>query len=87
MCSFDFVDQLDRVDCPVLVCVGELDPRHSGGRLTRDRRRAARWKRGGSRRLRGAGHFIWKDNPDRYWPIVTDFVTAAVGMEPREARV
>jgi pimeloyl-ACP methyl ester carboxylesterase len=85
MCSFDFVDQLDRVDCPVLVCVGELDPATPVA-ASRDRRCAARWKRA-ARGGWGAGHFIWKDNPDRYWPIVTDFVTAAVGMEPREARV
>ena len=23
-----------------------------------------------------AGHFTWKDAPDRYWPLLIDFVTA-----------
>jgi pimeloyl-ACP methyl ester carboxylesterase len=23
-----------------------------------------------------AGHFPWKDAPDRYWPLLIDFVTA-----------
>jgi pimeloyl-ACP methyl ester carboxylesterase len=24
--------------------------------------------------LEGAGHFPWKDVPDRYWPLMTEFV-------------
>jgi pimeloyl-ACP methyl ester carboxylesterase len=75
MRGFDVVDQLARVDCPTLVCVGELDPvtpvaaareivdaLPSGARLEV---------------VEGAGHFTWKDAPDRYWPLVTEFVTAA----------
>jgi pimeloyl-ACP methyl ester carboxylesterase len=27
--------------------------------------------------VEGAGHFPWKDVPDRYWPLVAEFVTAA----------
>jgi pimeloyl-ACP methyl ester carboxylesterase len=56
-----------RVDCPTLVGVGELDPvtpvaaaREIVDALPR-----------GSARLEvteGAGHFTWKDAPDRYWP-------------------
>ena len=23
-----------------------------------------------------AGHFPWKDAPDRYWPVVIDFLTS-----------
>lgn len=30
----------------------------------------------------GAGHFIWKDAPDRYWEIVRGFVAAAGASEP-----
>jgi pimeloyl-ACP methyl ester carboxylesterase len=66
--AFDVVDQLARVECPTLVCVGELDPvtpvaasREIAGALP-----------GGIARIEvidGAGHFPWKDNPDRYWPL------------------
>jgi pimeloyl-ACP methyl ester carboxylesterase len=33
---------------------------------------------GGSVRLEvleGAGRFTWRDAPDRYWPLLTEFVT------------
>jgi pimeloyl-ACP methyl ester carboxylesterase len=23
----------------------------------------------------GAGHFTWRDAPDRYWPLLTEFLT------------
>jgi pimeloyl-ACP methyl ester carboxylesterase len=56
-----------RFDCPTLVGVEELDPvtpvaaaREIVDALPR-----------GSARLEvteGAGHFTWKDAPDRYWP-------------------
>jgi pimeloyl-ACP methyl ester carboxylesterase len=26
--------------------------------------------------LEGAGHFTWKDAPDRYWPLLTEFVSS-----------
>ena len=25
----------------------------------------------------GAGHFTWKDTPDRYWPLLLEFVAGA----------
>jgi hypothetical protein len=25
--------------------------------------------------FQGAGHFTWKDAPDRYWPLLAEFVT------------
>jgi pimeloyl-ACP methyl ester carboxylesterase len=31
-----------------------------------------------------AGHFPWKDVPDRYWPLVNDFVTTTTGTKPSE---
>jgi proline iminopeptidase len=74
MRGFDVLDQLGRVDSPTLVCVGELDPvtpvaaaREIAGVLP-----------AGSVRLEvleGAGHFTWRDAPDRYWPLLTEFVT------------
>jgi pimeloyl-ACP methyl ester carboxylesterase len=71
--SFDVVDQLARIECPTLVCVGEFDPvtpvhasheivdalPHGVGRLEV---------------IEGAGHFPWKDLPDRYWSVIESFV-------------
>jgi proline iminopeptidase len=75
MRAFDVLDQLAGIHCPTLVCVGELDPvtpvaaaQEIVGALPP-----------GSARLEvidGAGHFTWKDAPDRYWPLLTGFVTA-----------
>jgi pimeloyl-ACP methyl ester carboxylesterase len=75
-------DRRDRpasVDCPTLVGVGELDPIFP---IAAAEETAAALP-GGLARLEvveGAGHFPWKDAPDRDWPLVTDFVTAT---EPR----
>jgi proline iminopeptidase len=75
---FDVLDQLAMVACPTLVCVGDVDPvtpvsaaRQIVGALPPDRARLEV--------LEGAGHFAWMDAPDRYWPVVTDFVRAASG--------
>ncbi len=74
--EFDVVDQLARIDCPTLVCVGELDPvtpvaaaREIADALPPEQTRLEV--------LQEAGHFPWKDVPDRYWPLLTEFVTAA----------
>jgi pimeloyl-ACP methyl ester carboxylesterase len=74
--GFDAVDQLAVVDCPTLVCVGELDPVTPVAAA----REIADALPAGSARLEvvaGAGHFTWKDAPERYWPLVTEFVTTA----------
>jgi pimeloyl-ACP methyl ester carboxylesterase len=75
MREFDVLDQLARVDCPTLVCVGELDPVTP---VAAARELAAALPEGSARVevVEGAGHFTWKDVPDRYWPLVNDFVTA-----------
>jgi pimeloyl-ACP methyl ester carboxylesterase len=70
---FDAVAQLAHVDCPTLVCVGELDPVTpvAAAREINDGLPE------GTARLEvieGAGHFPWKDAPDRYWPLLIDFV-------------
>jgi pimeloyl-ACP methyl ester carboxylesterase len=74
MAGFDVVDQLAGVDCPTLVGVGELDPitpvaaaREIVDALPRGRARLEV--------VEGAGHFTWHDAPDRYWPLLTEFVT------------
>ena len=71
----DIVGQLRRVDSPTLVSVGELDPvtpvaaaEEITGALPE-----------GIARLEiiaGAGHFTWKDAPDRYWPMIISSSTA-----------
>jgi proline iminopeptidase len=72
----DVVDQLARIDCPTLVCVGELDPvtpvdasheivdglPDGIGRLEV---------------IAGAGHFPWLDVPGAYWPVIEEFVATA----------
>lgn len=67
------VDQLSRIDCPTLVCFGELDPvtpveaaQENVGALPDGLAQLEV--------LDGAGHFPWKDVPDRYWPLLTEFV-------------
>jgi proline iminopeptidase len=34
--------------------------------------------------INGAGHFTWKVAPDRYWPIITEFITSTTGHELTE---
>jgi len=74
MQSFDVLDQLARVESPALVCVGELDPITP---VAAAREIADALPEGSARLevLAGAGHFPWRDVPDRYWPLLTDFVT------------
>jgi pimeloyl-ACP methyl ester carboxylesterase len=72
--SFDAVAELARIECPTLVCVGELDPMTSVAAA----REIVDALPDGIARLEvieGAGHFTWKDAPERYWPLVTEFVT------------
>jgi len=35
--------------------------------------------------INGAGHFTWEDAPDRYWPIITEFITRTIGRELADA--
>jgi proline iminopeptidase len=74
MQSFDILGQLSAVDCPTLVCVGGLDPITplAAAREIADALPEARLEV-----LEGAGHFPWKDVPDRYWPLLIEFVTTA----------
>ena len=74
----DIVGQLRRVDSPTLVSVGELDPVTPAA--------AAEEITGalpeGIARLEiiaGAGHFTWKDAPDRYWPMIIQFINGTIG--------
>ena len=82
MRSFDVVDDLDRIECPTLVCVGDLDP-ITPVSAAREIFEAMRPGRVRLEVLEGAGHFTWRDAPDRYWPLLTEFVaaTAAARLE------
>ena len=73
MRGFDALDQLALVDCPTLVGVGELDPITPVAAA----REIVDTLPDGKARLEvfeGAGHFTWRDVPDRYWPLLTAFV-------------
>lgn len=67
-------DQLPRIDCPTLVCVGALDPVTpvAAARVEALPDGIARLEV-----LEGAGHFPWKDVPDVYWPLLTRFLDEA----------
>jgi proline iminopeptidase len=73
--AFDAVGELARVECPTLVCTGELDPITP---VSASYEIAGALPPGTARVeiLAGAGHFPWRDQPDAYWPIVTGFVTS-----------
>ncbi len=78
MGGFDVVDQLARIECPTLVCVGELDPITP---VSAAREIADALPEGIAQLavVEDAGHFTWKDAPDRYWRLVTDFVATTAG--------
>jgi pimeloyl-ACP methyl ester carboxylesterase len=78
----DLTGTLAGITCPTLVCVGSRDPsaqvadaREVAARLPDDRVDVEVFVEG--------GHFLWKDVPDRYWPVVHAFVAGtATGRPP-----
>jgi pimeloyl-ACP methyl ester carboxylesterase len=82
MRGFDVRDQLDKIDCPTLVCVGELDPITP---VAAAREIVDALPVGIARLeiIERAGHFTWKDAPDRYWPLVTEFVAGVSARAPQ----
>ena len=72
--SFDVLEGLSAVACPTLVCVGELDPVTP---VAAAEELAAALPNARLEIVRGAGHWTWKDAPDRYWPLLTEFVSGA----------
>jgi proline iminopeptidase len=69
----DIVDDLSRVESPTLVSVGELDPVTP---VAAAKEIVDALPRGIGRVevVEGAGHFTWMDAPDRYWPMILDFI-------------
>jgi len=81
MQGFDVLDELGAIDCPTLVCVGELDPITP---VAAAQEIADALPEGSARLevIESAGHFPWKDAPERYWPLMADFVTQASVSAP-----
>jgi proline iminopeptidase len=71
---FDIVAQLEDIDCPTLVCVGDLDG-VTPVDVSREILAALRSGVGRLEVIEGAGHFPWLDASDRYWQVIEDFVT------------
>ena len=74
--GLDVVDQLARIECPTLVCVGELDPVTP---VDASREIVAALGKGIGRLevIAGAGHFPWMDLHAEYWRVIGEFVAAA----------
>jgi pimeloyl-ACP methyl ester carboxylesterase len=71
--AFDVVEQLARIDCPTLICVGDRD---SVTPVDASREILGGLADGVGRLevIAGAGHFPWLDNPDAYWRVIGDFL-------------
>jgi pimeloyl-ACP methyl ester carboxylesterase len=76
MRALDAVAELRLIDRPTLVCVGDRDP---GTPVEASREIVEALPAGVGRLavLEGVGHFPWLDAPDRYWPVIEEFVATA----------
>jgi pimeloyl-ACP methyl ester carboxylesterase len=74
--ALDIAEALGRVASPTLVVVGELDP-VTPVEAAREVVAALPDGIGRLEVVEGAGHWMWKDAPDRFWPIVVEFVESA----------
>ena len=73
----DVLDQLARITCPTLVCVGDLDA-VTPVAASQEIADALPPGLGTLEVIEGAGHFPWLDNPDRYRSVIATFVTTAM---------
>jgi pimeloyl-ACP methyl ester carboxylesterase len=80
----DIVDRLESVDSPTLVSVGELDPVTP---VAAAEEIVASLAHGIAQLevIDGAGHFTWMDAPERYWPVIEEFVQRTASRERVEA--
>ena len=74
----DIVDQLGRIDAPTLVSVGELDP-VTPVAAAEEIVAALPDGIGTLAVLDGAGHFTWLDAPERFWPMIFEFIDSTSG--------
>jgi proline iminopeptidase len=74
--ELDAVRDLRLVESPTLVCVGECDP-VTPVEAAREIVAALPAGLGRLEVLAGAGHFPWLDAPERYWPLLREFVLGA----------
>jgi len=81
MRRLDVVDQLSRITCPTLVCVGALD---AGTPVAASQEIVDALAPGIGRLevIEGAGHFPWLDVPDRYDSVIGAFVAAVSPVRP-----
>jgi pimeloyl-ACP methyl ester carboxylesterase len=79
--GLDIGDDLSMVQSPTLVSVGELDP-VTPVAASEEIVDALPDGIGRLEILEGAGHFTWLDAPERYWPMILDFI----GELPTPAR-
>ncbi|HET8873246.1 MAG TPA: alpha/beta hydrolase [Gaiellaceae bacterium] len=76
----DIVDQLNAITSPTLVAVGELDPVTPVGAAEE----IVDALPDGIAQLEvidGAGHWSWKDAPDRFWSVMVEFIESTTGRE------
>jgi pimeloyl-ACP methyl ester carboxylesterase len=71
--ELDVVDQLTRISCPTLVCVGRADP-VTPVAAAREIVDALPATIGQLAVIDGAGHFPWLDRPDHYWSLISTFI-------------
>lgn len=82
----DVVDQLARIDCPTLVCVGDQDsvtPVEASQEIVE----ALPAGLGRLAVIEEAGHFPWKDAPERYWAVIDSFVAQVAADSESRALV
>jgi proline iminopeptidase len=73
----DLIDQLARVTCPTLVCVGRVDP-VTPLAASREIVDALPPGVGQLKVIDDAGHFPWLDRPHEYWSVIGAFVSGAL---------
>jgi len=78
--EFDVLAEVHTIDSPTLVCGGELDPM-APPELLRELYEALPSAYARLEVIEGAGHFTWRDAPDRYWPVLEEFVSTVSRIE------
>ena len=79
--QLDVVEELGRITCPTLVCVGEFDP-VTPVAASREIADALPAGIGQLAIIDGAGHFPWLDRPENYWSLISTFVDSTARGRP-----